>query len=884
MQSAALDAERAGSGVDVTREVAGHLARLARGLEGAGHCPEEVARFLMRCGFTMFAESIGLLPGGLFSRVLGTRWIAEPGRFSGEVVELWTALDRGGAFAGEGVLRRFGGGLFRDASALPLGREELERLLAAARCDWADVEPAIFGALIERALDPRERQRLGAHYTPRAYVERLVRPTIEAPLREAWDGARAEVRRLVGAGLAVDAREVVRGFHRRLCEVRVLDPACGAGNFLYVAFEIIKGLEGEVLGLLGELGGAAEHGTVTPATFLGIEKKRWAAEIAGLVLWIGFLRWHARERGGDEGAASWPEPALTGLAKIECRDALLLWDRERVVLDARGEAVTRWDGFTNKVDPVSGAEVPDERARVPVSELVGARRAEWPRADFIVGNPPFIGNKRMRLTLGDGYVAALRGAYADVPENVDLVMYWWHRAAGEVGAGRARSFGLVTTNSITQASNRRVLADALCRYADLRIAFAIPDHPWVDPADGAAVRIAMTCARVGGGAGQLLAVVAEEEGDGEARAVRFAVRGGDIHADLTCGVDLAGLRRLGANRGLACPGVQLSGQGFVLDPEQARALTEKTRTGLVRGYVTGRDLVQRRRGQVVLDTFGLSEGELEELYPDAYRHLQIRVKPERLQNPRANYRRDWWLHSEPRSRFRRALVGLPRIVVTSRTARHRVFQFLEGATLAETKVLVFAFSDAFYLGVLSSRAHVVFAAARGGWLGVGNDSTYNHSDCFDPFPFPAASEAQRAGIRALAEELDAHRKARQAEHPGLTMTGMYNVLERLRAGEGLREREGEIHAQGQVAALRRLHDDLDAAVFAAYGWPTRVSDEEIVGRLAELNARRAEEERGGLVRWLRPELCAARGQGAGPRDEAHAAGRGSGGAGDYHRR
>ncbi len=861
MQSAAFDVKWAGSGVDAcrdargTREVAAQLARLARGLEEVGHASELVARFLMRCGFTMFAESLGLLPEGLFTRVLETRWIPEPWRFSGEVVELWTAMEQGGAFGG-GRLRRFGGGVFRGATALSLGREDLEGLLAVARCGWADVEPAIFGTLLERALDPRERHRLGAHYTPRAYVERLVRPTIEAPLREAWDGVRVEVGRLVGEGHVADAREAVRGFHRRLCEVRVLDPACGAGNFLYVAFLIIKGIEGEVLGALVDLGGlvTADRGTVTLAQFLGIEKKRWAAEIAELVLWIGFLQWHGRSRGDGKGAVSWPEPVLKGLLKIECRDALLVWDDARPVLDERGEPVTRWDGFTNKKDPGSGEDVPDERARVAVTELGGARRAEWPGADFIVGNPPFIGNKRMRRTLGDGYVAALRGAYEDVPENVDLVMYWWFRAAEEVGAGRARGFGFVTTNSISQAFNRRVVADALGRYEEMKIAFAIPDHPWVDPADGAAVRIAMTCVRGGGGAGELLEVVEEAEGGGEERVVRFAVRGGDIHADLRCGVDLAGVRRLGANRGLACPGVQLSGQGFVLDPEQARGLTERTRAELVRGYVTGRDLVQRRREQVVLDTFGLSEAELREQYPDAYQHLRVHVKPERLENPREKYRREWWLHSEPRSRFRRALVGLPRFIATSRTARHRMFQFLDGATLAETKVLVFAFADAFNLGVLSSRAHGVFATARGGWLGVGNDSTYNHSDCFDSFPFPDASEGQRAGIRALAEELDAHRKARQAEHPGLTMTGMYNVLEKLRAGEGLREREGGIHAQGQVAVLRRLHDELDAAVFAAYGWPLSVSDEQILGRLVELNGRRVVEERGGLVRWLRPDL------------------------------
>jgi len=323
---------------------------------------------------------------------------------------------------------------------------------------------------------------------------------------------------------------------------------------------------------------------------------------------------------------------------------------------------------------------------------------------------------------------------------------------------------------------------------------------------------------------------------------------------LTIGFDPAQLSGLLANQKLACPGVQLSGQGFVLSKDEAGAFAPKTQTALVRRYVTGRDLSQVPRCQYVIDTFGLTETDLRTAFPDAYQWLHDRVLPERRHNPREKYRRAWWLHSEPRAAFREALRGLDRFIGTSRTARHRVFQFLEADTVAETKVLVFAFNDADVLGVLSSRLHVLFANRTGGWLGAGNDSTYNHSECLVKFPFPAATPAQVQRIRELGEALDAHRKAQQAAHPGLTITGMYNVLEKLRSGEALTAKEKRIHDDGLVSVLKTIHDDLDAAVFDAYGWPATLTDDEILERLVALNHERAQEESRGLIRWLRPEF------------------------------
>lgn len=371
----------------VTREVAGHLAELARELEAAGHHSEEVAEFLMRCLFTMFAEDVGLLPERLFTTALESQWIPQPESFPLGVMNLWAAMNEGG-WAVSGKLLKFNGGLFAQQRSLPLERKHLQRLLEAARCDWAQVEPAIFGTLLERALDPRERHALGAHYTPRAYVERLVKPTIEEPLRAEWAVVQTEARSLVERGKVADAEKAVRAFHERLCKVRVLDPACGSGNFLYVTLDLFKRLESEVLAFASELSGSLvladlQHVSVTPAQFRGIEIKPWAREIAELVLWIGYLQWHFRTHGN----VAPPEPVLRDYKNIELRDAVLAYDGEEVVLDDAGQPVTRWDGRTTRKYPVTGEDVPDETARVAVTRLVNPRKAVWPEADFIVGEP-----------------------------------------------------------------------------------------------------------------------------------------------------------------------------------------------------------------------------------------------------------------------------------------------------------------------------------------------------------------------------------------------------------------------------------------------------------------------------------------------------------------
>ncbi|MBU4519197.1 MAG: class I SAM-dependent DNA methyltransferase, partial [Gammaproteobacteria bacterium] len=496
----------------VTRAVAAELAELARSLEAAGHAPQPVAAFLTRCLFSMFAEDVGLLPAhadgsGSFVHLLKA-YREQPATLAQMLKVFWQGMDVGGfnAAIARDVLR-FNGKLFKgagvDGYVLPLSTAQIDGLLRAARANWQEVEPAIFGTLLERALDPAERHALGAHYTPRAYVERLVLPTVVEPLRADWANAQAaavvlarEADELEGKKREAkleEARAELRRFHHQICTTRVLDPACGSGNFLYVTLEHLKRLEGEVMNQLEALGETQdrlglEGETVTLQQLRGIELNQRAAALAELVLWIGWLQWHVRTRG----LASVAEPVVHDYGNIENRDAVLAYDRAVPALDADGKTITRWDGVSFKKHPVTGEDVPDEAAQVVQWAYVNPRPAQWPAVEFIVGNPPFIGAGAMRAALGDGYAQTLRATWPDVPESADFVMYWWHHAAAQVRAGRARRFGFITTNSLRQTFNRRVIEAHLNAPKNpLTLAFAVPDHPWVDSAQGAAVRIAM---------------------------------------------------------------------------------------------------------------------------------------------------------------------------------------------------------------------------------------------------------------------------------------------------------------------------------------------------------------------------------------------------------
>ncbi|MBM6596615.1 DNA methyltransferase [Microvirga pudoricolor] len=443
----------------VTRDIAGRLAGVSKALEQRGCGTEDVAHFLMRCLFTMFAEDVELLPPDSFKALL-QKSEQDPSHFPHRLKALWQEMEKGEEFSHvvEARIRRFNGGLFSDSTVFALGREDIGELLAAAKHSWHDVDPAIFGTLLEQALDKTERKRLGAHYTPRAYVQRLVEVTVMEALREDWQKALLKAEHAKETGDDKAAVAAVRAFHAQLYSTRVLDPACGTGNFLYVALELMKKLEGEVLETLAQLGETEslllERESVDPHQFLGLEINPRAAAIAELVIWIGYLQQHYRTRKSHPS-----EPILRAFANINFGTR-------------RGyDAVLTWDSY-----PVKQAV---EKDGADVETYPNARRPVWPEAEFIVGNPPFIGGKDIRARLGDAYTEALWTTHKHMNDSADFVMYWWDRAADILTAKdpTLRRFGFVTTNSITQEFSRRVMKKRLDGKPPVSLVMAIPDHP-----------------------------------------------------------------------------------------------------------------------------------------------------------------------------------------------------------------------------------------------------------------------------------------------------------------------------------------------------------------------------------------------------------------------
>ena len=392
----------------VTERAAATFAELAQGLRDRDHDPQTVAHFVNRLVFCMFAEDVGLLPGNMFTRML-ERTRGAPDKFTDYASRLFGAMATGGDVGFEPVAW-FNGGLFDDDAALPLDREGIETALKAAALDWSEIDPSILGTLFERGLDPDKRSQLGAHYTDRDKIMRIVEPVIVRPLLAEWETAKvgiaAMMERADAAGspaaqtrIRRQADQALRTFLERLRRFTVLDPACGSGNFLYLALHALKDIEHRVQLEAETLGLARGFPAVGPANVKGIEINAYAAELARVSVWIGEIQWMRRN-----GFSNSTNPILDPLDTIECRDAILAPD----------------DG-----------------------------EPDWPRADVVIGNPPFLGDRVMRGGLGHEYTERLRRTYkGSVPGSADLVCYWFAKAGALVAKGKIARAGLVATNSI----------------------------------------------------------------------------------------------------------------------------------------------------------------------------------------------------------------------------------------------------------------------------------------------------------------------------------------------------------------------------------------------------------------------------------------------------
>jgi type II restriction/modification system DNA methylase subunit YeeA len=667
----------------------------------------------------------------------------------------------------------FNGGLFDSADVLPLTEAEIGLLLEVGRLNWALIEPAIFGTLFERGLDPDRRAQLGAHYTAREQIWQLVEPVVIRPLRREYAAMQARVTELLLSGRTVtkatkpeaNPRLVFRAFLDRLRRVRVLDPACGSGNFLFVTLGALKDLEWEAIQwgslVLQEPG---EFPRIGPEAVLGIEINAYAAELARVTIWIGEIQWMLRH-----GLGYRRDPILSPLDHIETRDALL--------------------DLTDPANP---------------------READWPAAEFIVGNPPFLGGKFMRRGLGDDYVNALFEVFdGRVPHEADFVTYWHEKARARIEVKGTRRAGLLATQRIRGATNRPVLH----RIKETGgIFFARSDDPWI--LSGASVHISFV--------GQDDGSETDRELDG--RKVP------SLNANLTAGIDLALARRLQENAG-RCFMSDTKGGPFEIDWATARTLLAspnpdgRSNAVVVRPWINATDIAGRPRGMWIID-FGLSTAEADAaLYEAPFEHIRLVVRPERIKNRRAAYAERWWLHVEPRPGMRAALAALSRYIVTPAVSKHRLFAWVDAATLADHRLLVIACDDDYTFGVLHSRVHESWSLATGSQLReIESGFTYTPTTCFETFPFPRPTEEQREAIAAAARELVRLRDG-WLNPPGLdpdalgkrTLTNLYNA---------------------RPTWLEHAHAALDGAVLAAYGWPADLAGEPLLAALLALNLER----------------------------------------------
>ena len=759
---------------DLTAEAARQFASLAERLRSRGHDPREVAHFLDKLLFCMFAEDAGLLPANLLHRLAeGAR--SDAAGFRDGLHELFTKMADNGGLFGVDRVDWFNGGLFDDAAALPLEREEIVLVDRVSRLDWSQVEPAIFGTLFERGLDPGKRSQLGAHYTDRASIMRLIEPVLLVPLRRDLEATKAKVEALLAEGRKVTARTppeknpvaVFNAFLERLRAVRVLDPACGSGNFLYLALLALKDLEREaILWASLTLNIPLQFPQVGPQVVLGIEVNPYAAELARVVIWIGEIQWMLAN-----GFAYSRDPILRPLDTIEQRDAVL-----------------------ERSDP----ERPSEPA--------------WPSATVIIGNPPFIGGKLLRANLGDDFVEALFEVYdGRVPREADFVCYWHEKARAMVEAGRASRVGLLATQGIRGGANRRILA-RIKGSGDIFLAWA--DEPWV--LDGAAVHVSF---------------VGFDDGTEQERSLNGEPVS-SINANLTSGIDLTAACRLPENRGIAFMG-DTKGGAFDVSAEVAERLLAtpnpdgRSNADVVHPWVNGLDVTRRPRHMWIID-FGTDMSMQEAaLYEGPFEYLREHVMPTRVTNKRAAYAERWWLHVEPRSEMRRALSGLERFIGTPTVTKHRLFAWLPSGTLPDHQIIVFARDDDYFFGVLHSHAHETWARGLGTQLReVESGFRYTPTSTFETFPFPGdpAADAVRE-VEEAAQHLNVLRVGWQdppgtspAELAKRTLTGLYN---------------------SPPTWLTQAHERLDRAVHAAYGWLHPLGDDELLARLLEMNLARS---------------------------------------------
>jgi len=768
----------------VTRKAAEEFALLADSLRHQGEPSPRIAHFLIRLLFCLFSEDIELLPKGLFTRLIeqGRR---NPQTFVILVRQLFQAMSTGGYF-GADLIRYFDGGLFDDDTTLVLNKDGLEILYRVSALDWSNIEPSIFGTLFQRSLDPSRRSQLGAHYTSKDDILLIVEPVLMAPLRKEWETVKTAALDLASkrdsastpslrTRYANELERLIGSFLLKLSSIRVLDPACGSGNFLYVALRLLLDLWKEVSTFASSIGLPLMLTTNAPSPeqLFGIEIDEYAHELAQATVWIGYIQWLH-----DNGFGLPSEPILKTLNNIKHMDAILAYDA---------------DG--KPVEP------------------------EWPVADVIIGNPPFLGGGRIRSGLGSKYTEDVFTIYGNrLPNFSDLVCYWFEKSRAMIEKGIVKRAGLLSTNSIRGGANRKSL-DRIKETGDIFMAWS--DRPWV--LNGASVRVSI----VGYDSG----IEAEKMLNGVATTF--------INPDLTSTVNITLSQLLTENANLAFQGPSPKAP-FDIDRQVALLLlansgniNNRPNSDIVRPVVSAIDLVRGSRRKYTID-FALMSLEEAAQYEAPFEYVKQNVLPVRQSSRQNDYRGMWWQYARPRPEMREALKGLKRYIATPRVAKHRIFAWLAIEILANDGTIAIARDDDYFFGVLHSMPHELWALRMG--TSLEDRPRYTPTSTFETFPFPwppGQEPTDDPSVQAIAQAAKELVEKRDAwlNPPGLsdaelkkrTLTNLYNQ---------------------RPTWLDLAHKKLDKAVLAAYGWSDLLTDDginedEVLARLLALNLERA---------------------------------------------
>ncbi len=797
----------------VTLKMAASFTELAQRLRERGHEPYQVAHFINRLVFCMFAEDIGILPKNLLSSLLKSiiEYIAEEGKnyFVQRMSELFSAMHKGGYFGIYGI-QWFNGGLFDNADCLPLEKQDIKDLFQATKQNWKDIEPSIFGTLFERGLDPDKRSQLGAHYTDRDSILRILQPVIFQPLQEDWQIVKQQMSDLLAQPQKTEkkqkeakdtAQALVSAFLEKLRAVRVLDPACGSGNFLYLTLLGLKDLEYQILTDAELLGLGKQYPQISPKVLSGIEINPYAAELARVTMWIGQIQWML-----GHGYGLNKKPILESLDNIECCDALI---------------------------HVDGSE------------------KTWQQADFIVGNPPFLGGLKLLSVLDENYVGTLRNVFKErVPASADLVCYWFEKARAQLEQGKVQAVGLVSTNSIRGGSNRKVL-DKIAETGQIFHAWS--DEPWVN--EGAAVRVSLVCF-AGKNAKNYAVTLLDNQVVSE------------IYSDLTAPnttqtLDLTKAKPLAENANTAFIGTQKNG-AFDIAGDLAREWVKssfnpngKPNSDVLRPWANGMDIVRRYSDTWIID-FGVNMSEDDaSLYEKPFEHVVKNVKPQRIDLRMKKRRECWWLHGASAGEMRNAIKPLSRFIISPRVSKYRLFTWMHTAILADSATVAIARDDDTTFGILHSRFHELWSLRLCTWLGKGNDPRYTPSTTFETFPFPegltpnipASDYADNPHAQAIAT---ATKRLNELRDNWLNPQELIKREPEIIAGYP--DRILPINAEAEKELKKRTltnlynqkpqwlikaHENLDKAVATAYGWQTDLKDDEILEKLLALNLERS---------------------------------------------